>query len=141
MVLNLCILIDKLQRVYNIAARLITRTTKMDHFTPVPIHLHWLPVEYRSQYKLIIYVFQALHGLIPVYLTELVKPYVPLRSQSASLLQVPTTRPKTQYGNRRFDKTASTLWKNIPLQLKTMDSLSTFKSYLKTFLFKQAFRL
>ena len=43
----------------------------MDHITTVLIRLHWLPVEYRS------------HGLIPVYLTELVKPYVPLRSQSA----------------------------------------------------------
>ena len=120
-----------------------TRTKKMDHITPVLIRLHWLPVEYRNQYKPILYVLKALHGLAPVYLTELVKPYVPsrsLRSQSASLLQVPTTRTKT-YGNRRFDKTASTLWNNIPLQLKTVDLLSAFKSCLKTYLFKQAFRL
>jgi hypothetical protein len=51
MVLNLCILIDKLQRLHNIAARLIPRTNKMDHITPALIRLHWLPVEYRSQYK------------------------------------------------------------------------------------------
>ena len=136
-------LTDKLQRVHNTAARLIARTKKTEHITPVLIRLHWPPVEYRSQYKLIIYVFKALHGLAPVYLTELVKPYVPsrsLHSQSASLLHVPTTRTKT-YGNRRFDKTASTLWNNIPLQLKTVDSLSAFKSCLKTYLFKPAFRL
>jgi hypothetical protein len=105
----------------------------MDHITPVLIRLHWLPVEYWSQYKLILCVFKVLHGLAPVYLTELVKPYVPsrsLRSQSASLLQVPTTRTKI-YGNRRFDKTASTLWNNIPLQLKIVDSLSAFKACLK----------
>ena len=54
--------------------------------------------------------------------------------KNASLLQVPTTRTKT-YGNRRFDKTVSTLWNNIPLQLKTVDSLSAFKSCLKTYLF------
>jgi hypothetical protein len=80
----------------------------MDHITPVLIRLHWLPVEYRSQYKLILYVFKALHGLAPVYLTDLVKPYVPSRSlcsQSPSLIQVPTTRTET-YGNRGFDKTA-----------------------------------
>jgi hypothetical protein len=46
---------------------------------------------------------------------------------SNSLLQVPTTRTKT-YGNHRFDKTASTLWNNIPLQLKTVDSLLAFIS-------------
>ena len=133
------------QRVHNTAARLITRTKKTDHISPVLIRLHWLPVEYRSQYKLILYVFKALHGLAPVYVTELVNPYVPsrsLRSQLhvASLLQIPTTRTKT-YGNHRFDKTESTLWNNIPLQLKTVDSLSVFKSCLRTYFFKQVFRL
>jgi hypothetical protein len=133
------------QRVHNTAARLITRTKKTDHISPVLIRLHWLPVEYRSQYKLILYVFKALHGLAPVYVTELVNPYVPsrsLRSQLhvASLLQIPTTRTKTN-GNHRFDKTESTLWNNIPLQLKTVDSLSVFKSCLRTYFFKQVFRL
>ena len=102
-----------------------------------------LPIKNRSQYKLNLYVFKALRGLAPLYLTELVKPYVPSRSrlsQSASLLQVPTTRTKT-HGNRRFDKTASNLWSNIPLLLKTVDSLSAFKSCLKAYFFKQAFRL
>jgi hypothetical protein len=105
-------LTDKLRRVHNTAARLIARTKRTDHMTPVLIRLHWLPVEYRSQYKRILYVFKALHGLAPVYLTERVKPYVPsrsLRSQSTSLLQVPTTRTPT-YVNRRLDKTAVTLW-------------------------------
>ena len=133
------------ERVHNTAARLITRTKKTDHISPVLIRLHWLPVEYRSQYKLSLYVFKALHGLAPVYVTELVNPYVPsrsLRSQLhvASLLQIPTTRTKT-YGNHRFDKTESTLWNNIPLQLKTVDSLSVFKSCLRTYFFKQVFRL
>ena len=101
-------LTDKLHRVHNTAARLITRKKKMDHITPVLIRLHWLPVEYRSQYKLILCVFKVLHGLAPVYLTDLVKPYVPSRSlcsQSSSLLQVPTTRTET-YGNRALYKTA-----------------------------------
>ena len=101
-------LTDKLRRVHNTAARLIARTKRTDHITPVLIRLHWLPVEYRSQYKRILYVFKALHGLAPVYLTERVKPYVPsrsLRSQSTSLLQVPTTRTET-YGNRALYKTA-----------------------------------
>jgi hypothetical protein len=134
-------LTDKLQRVHNTAARLITRTKKTNHITPVLIRLHWLPVEYRSHYKPTHYVYKALHGLAPVYLTELVKPYVPsrsLRSQSVSLLQVPTTRTKT-YGNRRFDKTVATLCNSIPLQLKNVDSLSAFKSCLKTYLLNKIF--
>lgn len=56
---------NKLQRVQNTAARLITRTKKYEHITPVLIQLHWLPVEYRIQYKILLYVFKCLHELGP----------------------------------------------------------------------------
>jgi hypothetical protein len=63
---------SKLQRVQNTAARLITRKRKYDSITPVLISLHWLPVHYRCQYKLIIYVYKAQHGKAPSYLQELI---------------------------------------------------------------------
>ena len=43
--------IDRLQRVQNAAARMITRRRKHDHITPTPVALYWLPVQYRCQYK------------------------------------------------------------------------------------------
>ena len=61
-------LTDKLRRVHNTSAQLITRTKKKDHITTVLIRLHWIPEKYRSQYKLILYVFKALHGLAPLNL-------------------------------------------------------------------------
>jgi hypothetical protein len=134
-------LTDKLQRVQNTAARLITRTRKSDHITPVLMELHWLPVEFRSQYKLLLHVFKALNDLSPVYLQELIKPYKPvrsLRSESAFLLQVPSTRPKT-YGERRFDKAASSLWNSLPVHLRVAWSIDIFKVGLKTYLYRQAF--
>ena len=36
-------LLTRLQRVQNTAARLISRTRKFDHISPVLIELHWLP--------------------------------------------------------------------------------------------------
>jgi hypothetical protein len=69
----------------------------MDHITPVLIRLHWLPVEYRSQYKLILHVFKPLPGLVPVYLTELVKP---LRSITFSAFPVSITSPGTYHQNK-----------------------------------------
>lgn len=45
--------IDRLQRVQNTAARMITRRRKHDHITPILVALHWLPVQYRCQYKII----------------------------------------------------------------------------------------
>ena len=73
-------LINKLQRVQNTAARLITRTKKHNHITPVLVSLHWIPVQYRIQYKLLLYTFKALNGLAPIYLEELINIYQPTRS-------------------------------------------------------------
>jgi hypothetical protein len=71
-------LVNKLQKVQNTAARLITRYKKFDHETPVLKNLHWLPVEYRSQYKLPLFVYKALNNCAPNYLSDLFKIYSPL---------------------------------------------------------------
>ena len=95
--------------------------------------LHWLPVEFRSQYKLLLYVYKALNDLAPLYLKELVTPYKPARSlcsESAFLLQVPKTRTKT-YGEHRFDKAVATLWNALPSNLRLAKSVDIFKHGLK----------
>ena len=122
---------NKLQRIQNTAAKIITRTRKHDHITHVLINLHWLTVDHRILYKILLYVFKCLNNLAPVYLTELVIPYNPTRAQrseTANLLTVSSVRTKT-YGERRFDKAASTLWNDLPSQLrnaKTLNVLNVF---------------
>ena len=63
-------LMTRLQKVQNSFARLVTH--KREHITPVLNSLHWLPVIYRSQYKILMYTFKALQGTAPQYLEELV---------------------------------------------------------------------
>ncbi len=46
--------LDKLQRVQNAAARLITGKKKSDHITPVLKDLHWLPIKYRINFKIML---------------------------------------------------------------------------------------
>jgi hypothetical protein len=53
------------------AARFIARRKKYDHITPVLIELHWIPVKFRCEYTLLVYVFKSLHGIAPVYLQDL----------------------------------------------------------------------
>ena len=136
-----CSATNKLQRVQNTAARMVTRTKKHDHITPVLIDLHWLPVQFRIQFKVLVHTYKAVHRQGPVYLSELIIPYCPprtLRSENGMLLNVPRTRTKL-YGNRRFDFSASTLWNALPLDLRRAKSLDIFKQNLKTHLFKSAF--
>ncbi len=43
--------INKLQIVQNAAARVLTRSRKYDHITPILQSLHWLPIKFRISYK------------------------------------------------------------------------------------------
>ena len=50
-------LIAKLQRLQNSAARKVSRTGKYEHITPVLIKLHWLPIKFRIQFKVLLLVY------------------------------------------------------------------------------------
>ena len=135
--------LHRLQLVQNTCARLVSRTPRNSHITPVLISLHWLPVEYRSKYKVMLYTYKAFYNLGPSYINDLVEEYIPvraLRSASQALLRVPSYRTAT-YGSRSFRVSAPTLWNVLPESMKTAPSLPIFKKLLKTYLFKQAFNL
>ena len=85
--------IKKLQSVQNAAARLITRSRKCDHITPILFDFHWLPVSERIKFKVLLLTFKALH------------------QQSRSLRSSSTfsLNPKT-YGSRAFVVLAPELW-------------------------------
>ena len=133
--------LNKLQRVQNAAARLITGTTKADHITGALRNLHWLPIEYRIKFKILLFVYKSLHGLAPDYLSSLINVYRParaLRSCHRSLLCLPKTNSVT-YGQRAFSYAAPELWNSLPDNIKLSQSIAEFKSSLKTFFFKAAF--
>ena len=60
--------IDKLQRVQNTVARVITGHRKSDHIMPILRDLHWLPIRFRIKFKLCTIVFKTLVNNEPVYL-------------------------------------------------------------------------
>ena len=66
---------DKLQRVMNAAARVISNTQKYDSGLSFLLHeeLHWLDVVDRVRYKLAVglLAYRSLHGTVPQYLTSL----------------------------------------------------------------------
>ncbi|KAI5620375.1 hypothetical protein C0J50_19842, partial [Silurus asotus] len=125
--------INKLQLVQNAAARVLTRSRKYDHITPVLINLHWLPIKSRIDYKILLLTYKALNGLAPQYLSELLYQYdLPSlnRSKGADYLLVPQIMKTTE---------APQLWKSLPNSVRDSDTVSVFKSRLKTYLFSQTF--
>ena len=134
------VLIGKLQRVQNYAARLVVRCDRRDHITPVLKKLHWLPVKQRVTYKIILLTFRALNGLAPIYIIDMLHRHRPtraLRSANNNDLQVPST--SSRYGDRTFAASAPRLWNALPRELKIATSLISFKRLLKTHLFRFAY--
>ena len=60
--------LHKLQRVQNAAARLIFRESRYCHVSPLLFNLHWLPVKFRIDFKILLLTYKAINGLAPFYL-------------------------------------------------------------------------
>ena len=136
-------LMAKLQRVQNCAARIVTRRSRFDHISPVLKDLHWLPVHRRVQFKTLLYTYKAVHKQAPGYLSDMISVRVPtraLRSASTIVLAVPSrTETKTKFGERHFKYSSSTLWNDLPIEIRNAPSLAIFKTLLKRHLFLHSF--
>ena len=133
------LLTQKLQRIQNVAARIVTRTSRSAHITPVLFALHWLPVCQRIKFKVLMIVFKAKCGTGPAYLQELIQPYRggrELRSASHHLLNVPFTKSAV-ISNRAFGVAGPVLWNALPRDIRAITTLTVFKSQLKTHLFTE----
>ena len=127
--------LKKLQQAQNAAARMLTRTRKFDHISPVLQRLHWLPIRFRIHFKILL-TWKALHDKAPAYISELINPNNPsgqLRSSHKNLLSIPRTF--SSHGDRAFYACAPKLWNSLPADLRFCSSL-VFKKTLKTHLFK-----
>ena len=77
-------LLSKLPEVQNSAARLIFRTTRSAHVTPMLHSLHWLPTGQRIEYKLSLLCFKIISHQAPIYLSELLHFCTPSRQLRSS---------------------------------------------------------
>ena len=132
----------KIQRVQNTAARLVLCVPRREHKTPFLCQLHWLPIEYRALFKILLLTYKALHGMAPKFISDLVHPYIPkrtLRSSSKNFLQVKSPSTKF-YGARSFTVAAITEWNRLPHNIRQAESVTIFKSHLKTHLFCHCYK-
>ena len=106
-----------LQMVQNVAANILTGASCVEHIRPILASLHWLPVQARADFKVLLLTYEIVNGLAPSYLLDLVHLYVPtrpLRSQGSVFLIIPKVRKKT-VGERAFSFCSPTLWNSLPL--------------------------
>ena len=135
--------IEQLQRVQNIAAKIVLGKRKYDSSTRCLEELHWLPIQYRIEFKIISLVYKSLHGLAPQYLNNLLTRKVQRReglrsNDNTSQLEIPHTSRKT-FAARAFSVLGPELWNQLPSEIQQAKSYISFKKTLKTFLYRKAF--
>ena len=133
-------LLQKLQVIQNVAARVVTGARKFDHITPVLRELHWLPVRQHIGFKLAMTVYKCLHGLVAPYLADdcvLVSSVASRRHlRSADTRKLVVWRTQTVIGDRDFAVSCAAVWNSLPTDVRVSSlSAATFARHLKACLF------
>jgi len=126
--------LSRLQSVLNAAARLIHRSSRYEHVTPMLRDLQWPRSLERIDFKLAVLTYQFLHGLEPCYLTDYIQSVAVsnrrrLRSSSSSQLVIRRTRLST-VGDRVFLVAGSHLWNCLPPDVTSASPLTVFRKVL-----------
>jgi hypothetical protein len=138
----------RLQGVQNTLCRIICRLPKYSRISKHLKKLHWLPIEYRIHFKLLLLAYKALNTNKPPYLSASLQQYECNRTTRRSnpenkFLKVPAFQHKTHKSKHHFNLTfeyaVPTLWNSLPINVRTAPTLGTFRSRLKGYLFSLAY--
>lgn len=132
-------LLSRLQHVQNAAAQLLTKTQRHERITPIRQSLHWLPVKLKIDFKILMFIFKALHDLTPPYLSELLthrNHTKVLQASSHPVLEVPRSCHNL-WDDGAFAVAghgSCKLWNNLQTNMRVVIDL-------RTCLFRMAFNI
>ena len=109
----------------------------------------WLLVEaifHTIVHTILLITFKILHGLSPKYLSDLMRIQQPLsyhlrHNNNGRFLERPSAKTKKTMRDRAFQLAAPFLWNKLPRSARKATNLESFKTLIKTFLFKESFQL
>ena len=84
--------------------------------------------------------------MAPKYLCSMLKPYVPktdmtLRSAEKRLIEKNRKVKIGKFGRRAYSVCAQLFWEELTDDIRKCKTVDSFKSQLKTFLFREAFEI
>ena len=118
---------QKLQKLQNRAARVITKSTYDTSAKPLLNSLNWDDLATRRKKQLLISVFKSIHGLFPSYLQDM---FV-FRDSSYNLRNLENKlllpKPRTNYLKSSISYSGAALWNSLPVEVRSAESLQIFK--------------
>ena len=97
------------------------------------LRFHWLNVEQRIIFKVILIIFKCINNIAPVPLINCLQ--LNTHSRGILKLNVNLFNASTTNGHKSFSFYAPRLWNNLPDNLLIIEDINDFKKALKTFLF------
>ena len=136
---------SNLQPIHYNAGRVILRLPKSSCITIHLKSLHWLPVKVRITYKIACLCYHCHSSTVPSYFSDMLqkKPSHTCNTRSSSCAMPLLNRPplnKATFGDRSFSFASSSVRNFIQNDVRCAPSLSSFKSRLKTYLFRSAYK-
>ena len=130
-----------LQRIQNYAARVILRLPKSSSITIHIKSLHWLPVKVRSTYQIACLYYHCHSRTTPSYVTGMLhKMPLHTRNTRSSSYTMPLLNSKATLSDRSFSFASSSVWNSNLNYFRCVPPLSSFKSRLKTYLFRSVYK-
>ena len=139
--------LHRLQSIQNNAARIVTNSSKYNRITLLFRKLHWLPIQFRSEFKLATLVNKFIHIGFPKYFASHLSTYWTTYntrcSQSvANFLNVPKFQSKIHKSTKQFGFSfafdAPTVWNSLH---EDIPASPTIASKLKTYLYAKTYIL
>ena len=139
------ITIKKLQRVQNIAARLVLGNENSEKSSKENLRkLHWLLDKFRIEFKIICLVHRCIQNQAADYLRNLLTSFpvyrVGLRPEISNTinLTIPNVKRET-FAVRAFSVKGPILWNWLLNCIQAIGNFKSFKKHLKSFYLKKAY--
>ena len=123
---------DKLQKLQNRAARVITKTGYESRSSDLLSELGWDKLATRREKQKATLMFKTMSKLVPDNIQNLFekrKTQYNLRNQESALV---LKKPRTEYLKKCFSYSGAKLWNGLSSPLKKAKTVSQFKKTLKT---------
>jgi hypothetical protein len=123
---------DRLQKLQNRAARIITREDNSVRSCDIRNRLNWLDLNERQNIQLQIMMFKVYHKQAPNYLNRLFQPTSEVHSYNlrGSNFDFQPPLPNTNFMKRSFSDRGAVAWNELPNEVQELGSLRNFKATL-----------
>ena len=135
---------DRLQKLQNQCARIVTKLSRREPITPVLKSLHWLKIQDRLTYKILMLTYKLYNNIAPTYLCELISRRessvnMRLGADHHQLIMPPISKDcSNTFLERSFIYAAPCEWNKLSECIRT-SNFDSFRKSVKTMLLTQQY--